>query len=158
MLSHHNIIEMLHFSADLLLGMYMSGNRWDSAALEAFALTFASSCISKPHNVHFRILVCFALSTVLCIRRFNYHFNPLDTIADCFHEIIHFVVGCFFSFLLIDLDAYQIIGVSLLLFVGHIVWQVDSTRKQIPRHCLIGILAVRLLCFELFKKQVAFFA
>ena len=121
MLSYHNIIEMLHFSVDLLLGMFMSGNRWGSAALEAFALTFASSCISKPHNVHFRILVCFALSTVLYMRRFKYHFNPLDTIADWLHEVVHFVVGCFFNFLLINLDVYQIIGVSLLLFVCHVV-------------------------------------
>ena len=157
MLSLHNFIEFCHFAADLFLGRIMSGNPWDSATLEAFAFTFASTCFSGPQNELFKVIVCGVLFMVLYLRRFNYNYTRFDTRADCIHEFIHLCVGCLFQFLLSDLERIQIVGVSIVLFSAHILWQADTTTNQVGRHFLVGVVLVRLVWLW-FEKQVYFFA
>ena len=118
---HHCLVELCHCFIDVMMIRYLPDNPWDSAVFEATFFSFLNCCISASPYEALKVLVCCFFVFVLYIRkfkRFRYNASKFNSWKDLFHEVPHFLVGCFFQVKYSDFDLHQAVSVSLaFLFV-----------------------------------------
>ena len=148
--------SVVHFVLDTCINKFFTGNSLKGVILEMLFFSFVKTCFYPGPFLWLKIVTCCIFILVILCHKFEYNPTMFESFEESWHELAHFSFSC--STQVYFADYYWLIAViiSLILFVCHLLWQLDDENRQSVKLFFACLVLFHLLWFSFFDDY--FFA
>ena len=147
---------VVHFCTDLLLGRFLSSNKFTSVLVESSFLTFVGICIDPEDFLYCKFIIACMFLLLVIMYDFEYKQVFDDNARFChdfgheaFHFLLSFVIELYFGWenFLINPKFYSYIFLytAILYSFIHILWEVNQC--YFIKVCFVSLLMLHLFYF-----------
>ena len=145
---------MVDFALDTSINMFLTENSCKSIILESLFFSFVKTCIYPGPYLWLKILTCCVIILVVFFHKFEYNPTMFDSFEESWHELVHFSLSCLVHIYFTDFYWPIAVIISLILFICHLLWQLDDDNKQSVKLFFACLVLFHLLWFSFFGDYV----